>query len=69
MPNYGMEINKMQSSYNAALCRAGVVTGLAENAKVPNGGLVFADNTTALPDSIYGTKSHDNDFTFIHIIT
>lgn len=56
MPNYGMEINKMQSSYNAALCRAGVVTGLAENAKVPNGGLVFADNTTALPDSIYGTK-------------
>jgi hypothetical protein len=55
MPNYGMEINKMQSSYNAALCRAGVVTGLADGVKVPNGGLVFADNTSALPTSIYGT--------------
>ena len=55
MANYGMELNKMQSSYNAALCRAGVVTGLQDTDKVPNGGLVFADDTSALPTSVYGT--------------
>lgn len=55
MKNYGMEVNKMQSSYNAALCRAGVVTGLSEDEKVPNGALVFADDSTVLPGTIYGT--------------
>lgn len=55
MANYGMELNKMQSSYNAALCRAGYVTGLQEKDTIPNGGLVFADNTTALPLTGYGT--------------
>lgn len=55
MANYGMELNKMQSSYNAALCRAGIVTGLSENEKVPNGAVVFADDTSALPTTVYGT--------------
>lgn len=55
MANYGFEVNKMQSSYNAALCRAGKVTGLETTDKIPNGALVVADETTALPTSIYGT--------------
>lgn len=55
MANYGFERNQLESMFNASLCRAGIVTGLADNAKVPNGALVFADNTSALPTTIYGT--------------
>lgn len=55
MANYGFERNKLESMYNASLCRAGIVTGLGTGVKVPNGALVFADNTSALPTSIYGT--------------
>lgn len=57
MANYGISPNKMQSSYNDALLRAGIVTGLQATDEVPNGALVFADNTTALPTSTYGTLS------------
>lgn len=55
MANYGFERNQLESMFNASLCRAGIVTGLADNVKVPNGALVFADNTSALPTTIYGT--------------
>lgn len=55
MANYGFERNMLESMFNASLCRPGIVTGLADNAKVPNGALVFADNTSALPTTIYGT--------------
>ena len=55
MANYGFERNQLESMFNASLCRAGVVTGLSSSDKIPNGALVFADNTSALPSTIYGT--------------
>lgn len=55
MANYGFERNMLESMFNASLCRAGIVTGLGTGVKVPNGALVFADNTSALPTTPYGT--------------
>ena len=55
MANYGFERNQLESMFNASLCRAGIVTGISDDTKVPNGALVFADNSSALPTTIYGT--------------
>jgi len=56
MANYGFKTNKLQSMFNAALIKAGVITGLTDTDVIPNGALVRADNTTALPANIYGGK-------------
>lgn len=55
MANYGMELNKMQSSYNAALVRSAKLTGLQNTDVIPNGALVLEDNSSSLPTTIYGT--------------
>lgn len=55
MAKYGFERGFMQSMFNAALCRAGIVTGLNDGETIPNGGLVYADNTTAPVQTVYGT--------------
>lgn len=56
MANYGMIAGSMASQDVRSYNRAGVVTGLQDSDTIPNGAFVVADNTTALPMSIYGTK-------------